>query len=183
MDFYQILTQALGILAMILSVTSFQMKTKKKIIILQCLTGVVFAIHYFMLPDGTGMAGAVVNAIAIVRNIVFYLREKPFFASKWWVVFFCVVMGGSAIVSRFEPISVLMCIAMVFNTLAVAAEKPIDTRKRILIASPFAFVYNVVIFSVGGIANEALVEIITLITFLREKKNSSKSNMSVTKIN
>ena len=172
MEFYEILTQAIGIVAMILSVTSFQMKTKKQIIILQCMTGVVFAIHYFMLPDGTGMAGAVVNVIAIVRNIVFSLKDKSLFASKWWVVFFCVVMGGSAIVSRPEPISVFMCIAMVFNTLAVAAEKPIDTRKRILISSPFAFVYNVVIFSVGGIANEALVEIITLITFLREKKQS-----------
>ncbi len=168
--------QIIGIIAMMLSVTSFQMKTKKMIIVLQCLTGVVFATHYFMLPDGIGLAGAVVNVIAIVRNLVFYFNYKPIFKSRFWVVFFCVVMGGSAIVSRPEPISVFMCIAMVFNTLAVAAEKPIDTRKRILISSPFAFVYNVVIMSIGGIMNEALVEIITLITFIRETKKNSQQN-------
>ncbi len=166
----ELICQAIGILAMILSVTSFQLKTRKQVIVMQCMTGVVFAIHYFMLPDGTGIAGGVVNVIAIVRNLVFYFNYKPIFKSKLWVVFFAIVMGGSAIVSRPEPISVFMCIAMVFNTLAVSAEKPVDTRKWILISSPFAFVYNVVIFSVGGIANEALVEIITLITFIRENK-------------
>ncbi|MBQ8003181.1 MAG: YgjV family protein [Clostridia bacterium] len=170
----ELICQAIGIIAMILSVTSFQMKTKKQIIVMQCMTGVVFAIHYFMLSDGAGIAGGVVNVIAIVRNLVFYFNYLPIFKSKLWVIFFAAVMGGSAIVSRCEPISVFMCIAMVFNTLAVSAEKPIDTRKMILISSPFAFVYNVVIFSLGGIANEALVEIITLITFCREKRLTQK---------
>lgn len=165
------IAQIIGIIAMILSVTSFQMKTRTQIIVMQCMTGVVFAVHYFMLPDGAGVAGGVVNVIAIVRNIVFYLNDKPLFKSKWWVVFFCILMGGSAIVSRPEPISVFMCIAMIFNTLAVSAQKPVDTRKRILISSPFAFVYNIVVGSIGGIINEALVEIITAITFYRENKS------------
>lgn len=165
-----ILAQAIGIVAMILSVTSFQMKTKKQIIIMQCLTGVVFAIHYFMLPDGTGIAGGVVNLVAIVRNIVFYNNKKPIFKSKWWVVLFCVLMGGSAIVSRPEPISIFMCVAMVFNTLSIASEKPTNVRKIILISSPFALVYNIVVGSVGGIINELLVEIITAITFYRENR-------------
>ena len=85
---------------------------------------------------------------------------------------FCVLMGGSAIVSRPEPVSVFMCVAMVFNTLAVSAQKPVDTRKRILISSPFALVYNIVVGSWGGIINEALVEIITAITFYREYKSN-----------
>lgn len=170
----ELICQAIGILAMILSVTSFQLKTKKQIIVMQCMTGVVFAIHYFMLPNGTGIAGGVVNVIAILRNLVFYFNYKPIFKSKLWVVFFAIVMGGSAIVSRPEPISVFMCIAMVFNTLAVSAETPVGTRKMILISSPFAFVYNIVIFSVGGIANEALVEIITAITFCKEKALTKK---------
>lgn len=167
MDF---ICQVIGIIAMILSVTSFQLKTRKQVLVMQCMTGVVFAVHYFMLPHWSGVAGGVVNMIAIVRNLVFYFNYKPLFKSKLWVMFFAIVMGGSAILSRPEPISVFMCIAMVFNTLAVSAQKPVNTRKWILIASPFAFVYNVVIMSVGGMANEALVEIITLITFIRENK-------------
>ena len=164
------IAQIIGIVAMILSVTSFQMKTRTQIIVMQCLTGVVFAIHYFMLPEGSGLAGGVVNVVAIVRNIVFYLNDKPFFRSRLWVVLFCVLMGGSAILSRPEPISVFMCVAMVFNTLAVSAQKPVDTRKRILISSPFALVYNIVVGSIGGIANELLVEIITAITFFKENR-------------
>ncbi len=171
-----IIAQIIGIVAMILSVTSFQMKTRVRLIVMQCLTGIVFAVHYFMLPDGIGISGGVVNVIAIVRNIVFYNNHKPLFKSKLWVVLFCILMGGSAIVSRPEPISIFMCIAMIFNTLALAAEKPVDTRKRILISSPFAFVYNIVVGSLGGIINETLVEIITAITFYREKKVKNKED-------
>ncbi len=163
---YMIIAQAIGIVAMVLSVTSFQMDTKKKIIILQLLTGVVFAIHYFMLPNGAGIAGGVVNVLAIIRNLVLVKSNN----NRYWIAFFCVVMGMSAIISRPEPISVLMAIAMVFNTLAIAAKTPMGTRKNILISSPFALVYNLVILSIGGIANEALVEIITFITFLKERR-------------
>lgn len=169
-----IIAQIIGFVAMILSVTSFQMKTKKQIIIMQCLTGIVFATHYFMLPDGTGLAGAAVNLVAIVRNIVFYFNYKPIFRSKLWVVLFGILMGGSAIVSRPEPISIFMCIAMVFNTLSIAAEKPENVRKIILISSPFAFVYNIYVGSLGGIVNETLVEIITAITFCRERKSKKQ---------
>ncbi|MBQ3111036.1 MAG: YgjV family protein [Clostridia bacterium] len=170
----EIICQTIGIIAMVLSVTSFQLKTKKQIIIMQCMTGVVFAIHYFLLPNGAGAAGCAVNLIAIVRNLVFYFNYKPIFKSKLWVVFFAIVMGGSAIVSRPEPISVFMCIAMIFNTLAVSAKTPVGTRKMILISSPFAFVYNVAVLSVGGMANEALVEIITAITYFKETRLTKK---------
>lgn len=163
-----IIAQIIGIIAMILSVTSFQMKTKKQIIIMQCMTGVVFAVHYFMLPEGAGVAGGVVNLIAIVRNIVFYFKNKPVFKSRLWVVFFAAVMAGSAFVSRPEPISVLMSIAMIFNTLSIASDEPMTVRKIILISSPFALVYNIVVMSIGGIMNESLVEIITAITLIRE---------------
>ncbi len=169
MSTYELICQIIGIIAMIISVTSFQMKTKKKIIILQLLTGVVFAVHYFMLPNGLGIAGGVVNVLAIIRNLVLVKTNN----NRFWIAFFCVVMGMSAVISRPEPISVLMAIAMVFNTLAIAAKTPTGTRKNILISSPFALVYNIVILSIGGIANESLVEVITFITFIRERDKKS----------
>lgn len=165
-----IAAQAIGFIAMILSALSFQMNTKKKIIIMQILTSVVFAIHYFMLPEGIGVAAGVVNVIAIVRNVVFFYRDKPVFKSKAWVVLFCIVMGSSAIVSRPELISVLMCIGMVFNTLSVASENPTAVRKTILVSSPFVLIYNIAVVSIGGIVNELLVEILTVTTLIRESK-------------
>ena len=167
---YMIIVQAIGIIAMILSVTSFQMNTKKKIIIMQLMTGVVFAVHYFMLPERAGIAGGVVNVLAIIRNLVLVKTNN----NRFSVVFFCVVMGLSAIISRPEPISILMAIAMVFNTLAIAAKTPVGTRKSILISSPFAFVYNVVIFSIGGMINEFMVEVITGITLFMDYRKKAK---------
>ncbi len=167
--------QIIGFVAMMLSVTSFQMKTKKQIIVMQCLTSGVFALHYLLLPEGAGIAGGVVNLVAIVRNIVFYFNYKPVFKSRLWVVLFCILMGGSAIVSRPEPISVFMCVAMVFNTLSIASAKPVNVRKIILISSPFALTYNIVVGSMGGIINELLVEIITAITLFRESRETKNN--------
>ncbi len=171
-SFIGVLGQGLGIVAMILSVSSFQMKTKTQIIVMQILTSVVFATHYFMIG---AIAGAVVNLIAIARNVVFFFNDTPFFRSRAWVWFFAFVMAASAIVSNMELISILMAIAMIFNTLAVSAKRPVDTRKMIVIASPFSFVYNVIVKSWGGMANEALVEIITIITLYRETKKMQKA--------
>lgn len=163
----EFLAQGIGIAAMILSAISFQMNTKKKIIIMQIITSVVFATHYFMID---AVAAGVVNTIAIVRNIVFYYKDKLPLGGKVWVGLFGTVMAVSAFVSRPEPISVLMSIGMIFNTLAVAAENPQKVRKTVLISSPFVLIYNIFVMSIGGIINEILVEICTAVTMIRERK-------------
>lgn len=162
-----VLAQAVGIVAMILSALSFQMNTKKKIIIMQILTSIVFATHYFML--GNALAAAVVNLIAIVRNVVMYYKNSLPPGGKFWVVLFCVIMAQAAVLSNPEPISLLMSIGMIFNTLAVASDKPENTRKIILISSPFVLVYNIFVLSIGGIINEILVDTFTVATLLKEK--------------
>lgn len=169
------LAQAVGIVAMILSALSFQMNTKKKIIIMQILTSIVFATHYFML--GNALAAAVVNLIAIVRNVVMYYKEKLPLGSKFWVVFFCIVMAASAVVTNPEPISLLMSVGMIFNTLAIASEKPENTRKTILVSSPFVLAYNICVFSIGGIINEILVDVFTVVTIVKEHRNKKASTI------
>lgn len=163
----EFLAQGIGIAAMILSAISFQMNTKKKIIVMQIITSVVFAAHYFMID---AVAAGVVNTIAIVRNVVLYRKDKLPLGGKVWVGLFCTVMAVSAFVSRPEPISVLMSIGMIFNTLAVAAENPQKVRKTVLISSPFVLLYNIFVMSIGGIINEILVEICTAVTMIRERK-------------
>lgn len=167
-----VLAQAVGIVAMVLSALSFQMNTKKKIIIMQILTSIVFATHYFML--GNALAAAVVNLIAIVRNVVMYYREKLPLGGKFWVGFFCVVMAVAAYLSNPVPVSLLMSVGIIFNTLAVAAKKPINTRKIILVSSPFMLLYNIIVFSIGGVINEVLVDILTIITLIRESKKDAE---------
>lgn len=165
------LAQAIGIVAMILSALSFQMSTKKKIIIMQTLTAIVFTLHYFML--GNAAAAAVVNLIAIVRNVVVYYKEKLPLGGRFWVGFFCVVMAVAAYLSNPVPISLLMSVGIIFNTLALATKKPVNTRKIILVSSPFMLAYNILVFSIGGIINEVLVEILTVITLIRESKKDA----------
>lgn len=164
---YDIIAQGIGFLAMALSVMSFQMNTKKKIIIMQIMTAVVFIAHYSMIGAVTA---AVVNFVAIGRNLVFY--HKNIFTGKFWVPLCACIMALCALLSWEGPVSLLMCVGMIFNTLAVAAETPVGTRKMILISSPFVLIYNILVFSLGGIVNEALVIVITTITLMREKQKS-----------
>lgn len=158
------IAQGIGIVAMILSVLSFQMKTRTRIIVMQTLTAIVFAAHYFMLGAVTA---CVVNLVAIVRNLALYYKNN-----KICIGIFSVIMPLCALLSWQGPISLLMCVGMLFNTLAVAAEKPVSTRRRILISSPFVLVYNIFVMSLGGIINEVLVEIFTVFTLVQDYKKA-----------
>lgn len=162
---YTTIAQIVGIIAMIFSVTSFQLKTRKQIIVMQILTSATFAAHYLMI---NALTAAVVNMTAIVRNVIFYNRDKKVFASEFWIWGFAVIMSLSAVLSWQGPASLLMCVGMFFNTLSVGADKPINTRKLILVSSPFVLIYNVLALSIGGIVNDSLVILITLITLIRE---------------
>ncbi len=165
-----VLAQMIGIVAMVLSALSFQMKTRKQIIVMQIATSIVFGIHYFMIG---ALTACVVNLVAIVRNLAFYYKNN-----KVRIGMFCVIMPLCAILSWQGPISLLMCVGMLFNTLAVAADKPVSTRKRILVSSPFVLIYNIFVMSIGGIINEILVDILTVITLVRECKKANKCEKS-----
>ena len=87
---------------------------------------------------------------------------------------FSIAMIVFGIVSWQNVFSLLVIIALVINTIFLSLGKPQLLRYSILLTSPMVLVYNVVVFTIGGILNESLAiisSIIGIIRFRNQNKN------------
>lgn len=159
--------QIVGILGLIFSTLSFQFSTRKKILIAQIITAALFSIHYAMLGAVTGAA---MNATSIVRNIIFYNRDKKFFSGNIWVAFFVTVNIITGILFWQNWVSLLCIIAMVFNTISMSMKAPQQVRAVMLVSSPFFLLYNIFTGSFGGACNEMIAEVSGVVALIRYRK-------------
>lgn len=150
---WELIGQIISVIAPILTVISYQLNTKKSILV--ALTGatVATALAYLLL-DAT--SGFVLNLVCIARNLVcFFLKEKTkiaYLTGAVFAVLMC-VLGATS----WQGIHSLLIIAgLAINTVFVALGVPQWLRKSILLTSTLVLIYNVIEFSVGGMVNEIL---------------------------
>lgn len=162
--------QIVGVCALISSTLSFQLKTRKQILIAQLITVVLFSVHFAMLGAVTGAA---MNATSIVRNIVFYNRDKKFFSGNIWVAIFIAVNIIAGIIFWEDWFSLLCITAMVVNTVSMSMKEPQHVRAVMLASSPFFLLYNLQTGSIGGVGNELIAEASGVIALIRYRKKES----------
>ena len=132
----------------------FQQNDRKKILIFQMIGTTFFCIHFFMLGKYTGSA---LNAIAIIRAIVYANRDKKYFGNVFWLWFFIVVSAIAGIWTWAGPISILPTIAMIIGSVSVWVDKTKHIRILSFIPSPMWFTYNIFNLSIPGIITEIFV--------------------------
>lgn len=160
----KIVIQIIGIAAMLGSVYSFQLNKHKHIMIAQIIATALFGVQYYLLGAFTGVA---LDAVGVVRNIVFYNKDKKWASGNIWTAVFALMMIAVGAVTYQNYVSLLMITAMVLNTISFSFTKPKLVRRTILIASPFLLVYNILTGSIGGIINEIFTEISSVVGMLR----------------
>lgn len=165
METFEIIAQAIGIVAMVFNIVSYQGKKQSTVILLQFIGGTFFAVNYLMLGAAVG---SILNIIGAVRAIVFLFKDKLKTDRLPWLVAFIAsyivvyvlnftVFGKEA--SAYNLIiELLPVIGMVALTLAYRMKNASDVRKFGLISSPAWLTYNIVVGSWGAI----LCEIFTL---------------------
>ena len=71
--------------------------------------------------------------------------------------------------------SLLLIVALVINTIVLSYGKPQMLRKSIILTSSMILAYNCFVFSLGGIANEGLSVVSSIIGIIRFRQNASKT--------
>ncbi len=174
MDTYEIIAQAIGIVAMALNILSFQQKVQRNIIIMQFFGASLFAVNMFMIG---ATVGGFLNLLGALRAIVFANKEK-FRADKIiWVHFFNAMYLVSYIVTFAvfgkEPtfinfvIEFLPIIGMVASGIGFYLSEAKTVRKLGLVSSPSWLVYNIYNMAVGGIICEILAMVSIVIGMIR----------------
>lgn len=174
---FRFVTQAIGIVAMAMNILSYQQKKQSSVILVQMAGASLFAVHFWMLG---ATVGALLNAIAVVRAIVFYYKKQLHAEHIAWTIGFEVVFlisyALTFTVFGEEPtvpnliVELLPVIGMTALTLGFRAKDAGAIRRFGLISSPAWLIYNIVNLSIGAICCEVISIISIVVGMIRLDK-------------
>lgn len=161
--------QITSVVGMILTIASFQMRTRRSIIIFQTMGSSFFLVSYFLLGSWTGVY---MNIVYLTRNFVFYYRnEKQWAKSKCWLGIFLVASVVAGALGYRRAIDILPIFGAVFATLAMYMPRENMLRAFNLLASPCWLVYNIQLPSTGGILCETFNMVSIAVGLFRYRKD------------
>ena len=145
--------QGFGILAIILGFVSYQMHTQRQVLFMQTMVASVFCIHYGMIGAYTALA---MNAVCIVRNIVYDYRARKGIRSNLIPIIFVVIQVLIGILTWEAWYSIFVLLGIGINTYCMSFYNPQSVRKSILITCPLVLTYDVLAWSLGGMIYESI---------------------------
>ena len=164
----EIYGQIIGIIATAITALSYQANTKKRLLLIQSVAIVFTCISYLLLGASSGFA---LNIVCFVRNVCFYYQkegQRPIYVSTSIVVLVMAILGAF---SWQGAISLLIIAALILNTFFLSLGKPQILRYSILLTSTMVLIYNIYVFSIGGMINESMAICSSLIGIIRFRKH------------
>ena len=164
----EILGQIVSIVGMALTVLSFQLKTRKQILLFQTLGSSLWLISYLLL--GT-WAGCYINGFFLIRNVIFYFRkDKKWAQSIVWLPIMVVASIGVGALGYQTPWDLLPIVGAVVGTFSMYMSNENMLRLLKLGESPCWLVYNCSIPSIGGIICELCSLTSLIVGLIRYRK-------------
>ncbi len=159
----ELIAQIVGLFAMAFNIFSYQQKTHRRAIAFQLGGSTLFAINYLMLG---AVVGGILNAVGIIRALVFLNREKTKATHPAWLAGFITVFLASYVLTftvfgkEVTPFNLIVeflpVVGMTATTISFRLTDAKSIRRFGLISSPSWLVYNIVSFSLGAIICEVL---------------------------
>jgi hypothetical protein len=167
----EIIGQILGIIATAITVISYQANNKGKLIIIQSAATLSTCLGYLFLGAWSGFA---LNIVCLVRNGFFFFLKKGTPLYRATSVLLAAMMVGVGMLSWQGPISLLIIVALMINTVFLSFGKPQLLRYSVLFTCSMILAYNIVIFSIGGIMNEGLAIVSSAVGIVRFRMAARK---------
>lgn len=161
---FNFVAQALGILALVIMVLSYQQKERKTLLYFQMASNACFAVSYFMLG---GVSFAVMSLINIARSFVFSKEDTKWGQSCVWLYVFLAVPVISGILTWESPLSLLVIAATVVLTLALYSKDGKRMRRLFLLPPVLYISYNVAHKALGGIGSDVFCLISAIVAIYR----------------
>lgn len=164
----------IGFVALIAFCSSFQVKNRRLLLILQTFSFTCFGIQYLLTGAYTGL---ILEAVCIFRNLLFYFKGNNKLLNSIYVPIF---FGVSAIVIGICTFagwpSMLPAFATVVQSFALYAKKEEHSRLLFLVGSPLWLVYNICSGLLFPVITECINMISIIISVIRFTIKSKKEN-------
>lgn len=178
MTTYQLITQAIGLLATVIVVSSFQIKSPRGTFVLMSFSFICFTAHYFMLGS---LAGALQNFLSLVRNICILAFPKDSRAGRISKIAVLAAISSIPFVELLVPalpFSPWDFLVVPATAIGSAIFWTSDAKKiriaQFCILSPAWLTYNIVFGSIPGIATECFNLASVALSSVRMKRDEKK---------
>ena len=148
----------LGVLAVVTFLLSFQLKTRKNIIVVNLTSRLLYILQYVLLG---AFEGAVLDFMGLVLSVVAKYKEKEFNSRHFVTI---VVVANLLMIAvglmLYENIfSLFAILGIVFEVMALWLTKEKNIRILSLFAAPFWLIYNLANTAYGSVVGNVLVMI------------------------
>lgn len=159
----ELIAQAIGILGTCSMFLSFQIKKNSTFFVVQCLSGLFFALNFLLLGAYTG---SIFNFINILRGGILAGGKK--FKKTAFLVLLQALYIAAVIFTYNGFFSVLALIAQLVGTFAMWSQNGKTIRMaQLFCVSPIWLVHNIFVFSIGGIICEVFSIISIIVSLVR----------------
>ena len=160
----EIIAQIIGIIAMIVGALSLAQKNTKTILIIQIFSTALFGIHYFMLG---AYAGASLNVLSMLRNIIIKQKTKKWANPKIWFPIIVLSFALAVYLSGDGLLGLLPFAGCVFLSMGLYIDDGSKARRFIICSSPCWLIYNAINMSIGGVVAEIINMCSLISAFIR----------------
>lgn len=162
-----IIGQILSMVAVVVGFIAFQMKSSKGIVFFQIIAALIFSAHYLLIGAMTAMA---LNLVAALKCTCYYIRNKRQSKGLFLPIFFTALVIVTSILTWDGWYSAFLMAGLVVNAIALSLSNPQTIRKLTLLKSPLRLIYNLCVFSTGGIIFETFSLISVIIALVKNRK-------------
>lgn len=170
-------SQIYGLCLCILSFFVYYVKKREHILITKLVSDVLSGIQQAMVGASTG---ALINGIAVVRELIFYNRGRKKWATHiGWLFVFIFAMSISPILTWQGPISILPATGSTLAVIAFYCKRPVHTRIFGLFAQILWLIYTVVTFNLVAALQNTILIISATLGLLRDYREYRASKTAV----
>ena len=166
------IAQIFGVLGIIFSVISMQMKTKKSIMIALLLLNLASALNFLFLES---YSGSLVCFFAVIETFINYLFDKNNKKVPLYLIAIYVVVNiALGVYSYTKPLDIIPVVCALIYCLTVCTKKESNIRKEMFVNQTLWLIYDLIVkaymFSISNILTLISI-VISMIRFKDFKKN------------
>lgn len=166
-----IASQIIETIALVITLYSYHLKTKKSIFKGMCFANILDITHYFFL---NAYSGLVTKVMALVRNIFILKKEdNKKLKSNIFLILFIIAYIVLAFITFKNIYSTLPFVAAIIYMIVVWNGNELQIKKIAFLCYFFWLVYNISVFSVMGIVSNVIALISTYIAYFNYKKENN----------
>ena len=165
------IAQIFGVLGIIFSVISMQMKTKKSIMIALLLLNLASALNFLFLES---YSGSLVCFFAVIETFINYLFDKNNKKVPLYLIAIYVVVNiALGVYSYTKPLDIIPVVCALIYCLTVCTKKESNIRKEMFVNQTLWLIYDLIVkaymFSISNILT--LISIVISMIRFDYKKN------------